>query len=89
MGEDLDNAVTAAVRCAVLRRDLDALLESLEASEEFSGVIVLELVEAGCERADIKVGLNGDLLENTLSGSDVDRNAEDLALLCSSDTSKE
>mgnify|MGYP004500245645 CR=1 FL=1 len=89
MGKYLDNAIAAAIRCAVLGRDLDALLESLEAGEEFGSVVVLVLVEAGRKRAYIKVALDRNLCKNTLSGRNVNGDAESLALLGGSVASKE
>ena len=67
MRENLDNAVAATIRCAVLGGNLNALLEGLVASKERSGVVVLELVEASRERADIEVALNGNFFENALA----------------------
>lgn len=87
--EDLDNPIAAAFRRAVLRRDIDTLVESLKASNEFGRVVVLVLVETGRECADFQVGLNGDLLEDLLSGGDVDWDAKVLALLCGSVANKE
>lgn len=82
MREDLYNAIATTVRCAVLRGDLDALLECLESSEELGGVVVLELVEASRECTDIKVALHGNFLEHALARRNIDGNAESLALFC-------
>lgn len=75
MGQDLDDAIAATIRLAVLCRNIDALLQSLEASEELGSVIILILVEAGGEAADFEVGFDGNLFEYALAGRDVDRDA--------------
>lgn len=83
VGQKLSNPITAAIRCAVLRRNLDALLQSLEACKELGGVVVLEFVESGRKCADIKIALYWNLLEHALTRRNVNGNAQCLALLCS------
>jgi len=67
VGQDLSNTLAAAVRCAVLCGDFDALLESLKAGKECRTVVVLVLVEASRKSAHIKISLDGNFLENALT----------------------
>lgn len=67
MAQHLDDAIAPIIGFAVLRRDVDALLESLETGSEFGSVIVLKLIESGCKGTNIKVTFNRNFLEFRLA----------------------
>lgn len=51
--QNLNNTIAAAIRCTILRRDLDLPPESLIFRKEQGTIIVLELDQASRESANV------------------------------------
>ncbi len=70
MGQDLDCAAAATVWLAILRRDIVGTLKCLITLEKLRSIVLPELVQSICERANVKVAFDWHFFELSLSRGD-------------------